>query len=72
MVYTLTNMSNSGRAAWAAQHPDTTVVGFGRSKLRAIRHLEAGRIDRRNLLRSMNIPTDDANGEFPAFWRVPA
>lgn len=71
MTYTFTNMTTSGRPAWAAQHPDTTVVGFGRSKLKAIRHLEAGRIDRVNLLRDMNIPTD-ASGEWLAFKRVTA
>jgi len=71
MVYTFTNMSTSGRPAWAAQHPDTTVVGFGCSKFAAARQLEAGRVDRVNLLRAMNIPTD-ASGEWLAFKRVTA
>lgn len=71
MDYTFTNMTTSGRPAWAAQHPDSMVVGFGRSKLKAIRHLEAGRTDRRCLLRSLNVPTD-ASGEFFAYKRVTA
>ena len=69
MTYTFTDMSTSGRSAWAAQHPGTSAVGFGRSKFAAAKHLEAGRVDRVNLLRAMNIPTD-ASGEFLAFKRV--
>ena len=58
MKYTFTDMSTSGRPAWAAQHPGTSAVGFGRSKFKAARQLEAGRVDRANLLRVMNIPRD--------------
>ncbi len=50
MKYTFTKMDSTGRPSWAAQHPDTTVVGFGRSKLQAARHLEAGRADRRSAI----------------------
>ena len=41
------------RQAWKELHPDTTVVGFGRSKLKAIRHLEAGRVDRRDAIEAL-------------------
>ena len=56
MVYTFTKMDDVDRPAWAAQHPDTTVVGFGRSKLRAIRHLEAGKINRQEAIEALIIP----------------
>lgn len=72
MKYTFTNMSTSGRPAWAAQHPDTVAVGFGRSKLRAIRHLEASRGDRRNTFVTFGDIPLTADGEIPASWRVTA
>lgn len=59
MDYTFTNMTTSGRTEWAAQHPDTTVVGFGRSKLRAIRHLETGKVERQSAINDvLAIPRD--------------
>lgn len=73
MNYTFTKLDEIGRPAWAAQHPDSTIVGFGRSKIRAIRHLEAGRADRRDTIRSLmgNVPLD-AHGDIIAFKRVTA
>ncbi len=66
MTYTFTNMSNSGRPSWAAQHPDTTVVGFGRSKLAAIRQLEASKGSR---TRAFDILKDALN--FPREHKYP-
>ena len=73
MVYTFTKLDEIGRPAWAAQHPDTTIVGFGRSKLQAIRHLEAGRVDRVDAIRALmgSVPLD-AHGDMIAFKRVTA
>lgn len=56
MDYTFTKLTEIGRAEWAAQHPDTTVVGFGRSKLRAIRHLETDRADRLAIIEALIMP----------------
>ena len=45
--YTFTDMSEGGRSFWAATHPDTTVVGFGKSKFKACRHLKLAAIEKK-------------------------
>lgn len=72
MDYTFTKMDSTGRPHWSAQHSDTTVVGFGRSKLKAIRHLEIDRADRQDALTTIGEIPLTADGEVPASWTHPA
>ncbi len=72
MDYTFTKMTTIGFLMWAAQHPDTTVVGFGHSKLRAIRHLEVCRAARRDALTTIGEIPLTSDGEVPASWSHPA
>ncbi len=70
MVYTFTNMTTSGRPMWAAQHPDTVAVGFGRSKFKAIRQLEVSRASRKNATDAFSfLETQSIDIQEPNEWR---